>query len=282
MQKCLAFFPGVDRSQFGYQGLMAAQECLPNNEVRDAFAAEYSVLGKLWEAISPDPMLIDYQTDYAGCRKCTCPSSRPAGRESSSGTRSGEDARTHPSERARGGDPRRPRRAGGRRRTVGDCARLPNPKQKSRELDFKISSRLRKHQGNPKYRALSDRLEDLKARYEAGLLESVDFLKQLLALAKDLVAVEKETPPAEDEDRAKDALTELFQQVKSDATPVMVERIVKDIDDIVRFVRFPGWQQTAAGEREVKQGLRRTLLKYQLHQDAELFEKAYGYIKQYY
>ena len=29
MQKCLAFFPGVDRSVGGYEGLMAAQQCLP-------------------------------------------------------------------------------------------------------------------------------------------------------------------------------------------------------------------------------------------------------------
>ena len=57
MQKCLAFFPGVDRSVGGYEGLMAAQQCLPNNEVRDKFAAEYSVLGRIWEALSPDPML---------------------------------------------------------------------------------------------------------------------------------------------------------------------------------------------------------------------------------
>ena len=47
-------------------------------------------------------------------------------------------------------------------------------------------------------------------------------------------------------------------------------------------MRFPGWQQTAAGEREVKKALRKTCFKYKLHQDAELFEKAYGYIRQYY
>ena len=47
-------------------------------------------------------------------------------------------------------------------------------------------------------------------------------------------------------------------------------------------MRFPGWQTTSAGEREVKQALRRTLLKYQLHRDQELFDKAYGYIRAYY
>ena len=32
----------------------------------------------------------------------------------------------------------------------------------------------------------------------------------------------------------------------------------------------------------VKKALRKSLLKYQLHQDTELFDKAYGYIRQYY
>jgi len=32
----------------------------------------------------------------------------------------------------------------------------------------------------------------------------------------------------------------------------------------------------------VKQALRKALLQYQLHKDQELFDRAYGYIKQYY
>jgi len=47
-------------------------------------------------------------------------------------------------------------------------------------------------------------------------------------------------------------------------------------------VRFPGWQQTIACDREVKQALRKTLLKYKLHQEQDLFDRAYEYIKQYY
>jgi type I restriction enzyme, R subunit len=104
----------------------------------------------------------------------------------------------------------------------------------------------------------------------------------LLDLARDLVAAEKETPPAVDEDRGKAALTELFQEVRDPATPVVVERVVDDSDQIVRVVHFPGWQQTSAGEREVKKVLRGALFKYKLHSDKELFEKAYGYIRQYY
>jgi len=41
-------------------------------------------------------------------------------------------------------------------------------------------------------------------------------------------------------------------------------------------------QQTIAGEREVKKALRRTLLKYKLHEDEDLFDRAYAYIEEYY
>jgi len=43
---------GSERSA-AYEGLMAAQQCLPNNDVRDKFAAEYSVLGTIWKHYPP-------------------------------------------------------------------------------------------------------------------------------------------------------------------------------------------------------------------------------------
>lgn len=58
-----------------------------------------------------------------------------------------------------------------------------------------------------------------------------------------------------------------------------MERIAAEPDEIVRLVRFPGWQRTSEGERKA---LRRTLFDVKLHQDAELFDKAYGYVREYY
>ena len=46
--------------------------------------------------------------------------------------------------------------------------------------------------------------------------------------------------------------------------------------------RFDGWQTTSQGERQIKQVLRKTLLKYQLHKDNELYDKAYAYISEHY
>jgi type I restriction enzyme R subunit len=78
------------------------------------------------------------------------------------------------------------------------------------------------------------------------------------------------------------ALTELFAEVKGEATPVVVERLVSDIDEIVRMVRFPGWQETKSGEREVQKALRKVIyVKYKV-KDQDLFDKAFGYIRQYY
>ncbi len=283
VQKCLAFFPGVDRTQTGYEGLMAAQECLPNNDVRDAFASAHSVLGQLWEAISPDPVLLQHENDYRWLTQVYVSAQPTSGTGKllwhALGAKTVElihknvhvDAVRHDLETL-----------------IVDAELLeaimgsPEPGRRAKEFEIKLTARLRKHMGNPKFRALSERLEELKERHERGLLNSVDFLKHLLDLARELVSLEKATPPEEDVDRGKAALTELFNQVRNPSTPVVVERVVGDIDEIVRLVRFPGWQQTAAGEREVRKALRRSLLKYQLHHNADLFERAYKYVRQYY
>jgi type I restriction enzyme R subunit len=101
-------------------------------------------------------------------------------------------------------------------------------------------------------------------------------------LSRDVDAAESVSEPMATEDLGKAALTELFESVRNEETPIIVERVVVDIDEIVRYVRFDGWQSTHAGEREVKMALRKTLFKYKLHQDQELFDRAYGYIRQYY
>ena len=76
-------------------------------------------------------------------------------------------------------------------------------------------------------------------------------------------------------------MTALFNEVKTAATPIMVECVVVDINEIVRLIRFLGWQGTQANECEVKKALRKALFKYKLHMDEELFEKCFSCIKKY-
>ena len=283
VQQCLAFFIGIDRTLTGYEGLIAAQECLPSNDTRDNFAAAYNALSNLWETLSPDLILQPYEADYRWLSQVYVSVQPTTGQGALLWHALGaktidlihqnvhvEAVRDDLDDIMLDAD------------LIEALLGTPDPNKKAKEIEIKVAQRLRKHISNPRFRQLSERLESLKERHEQGQLHSVEFLKQLLDLAKDLLQTEKDVPPEEDEDRGKAALTELFEQVRNDQTPIIVERIVAKIDEIVRLVRFPGWQNTSAGEREVKKALRKTLFDVKLHQDTELFDKAYGYIRQYY
>ena len=282
MRECLDYFESVDRTVGGYEGLIAAQECLPDDETRDAFAASYSVLSRHWEALSPDPVLLPYRDDYRWLSQVYESVQPPSGNGKllwhALGAKTIELIHENVHVEAVRDDLETLIMDAD---VLEELAASKDP-SKTKEIEIKILKRLRKHLGNPAFVRLGERLEALRQRHEQGLISSMEFLKQLLELARDVVQAEKETEPEVEEDLGKAALTELFQEVKNESTPVMVERIVNDIDEIVRVVRFPDWQQTIAGEREVQRALRRTLLKYKLHTEQELFDRAYAYIKQYY
>lgn len=283
IQTCLAFFPNVDRSVGGYEGLMDAQQCLPNNEVRDKFAGEYTVLGNIWEALSPDPCLGAYTKDYRWLTQVYESVKPVSGNGKLLWHRLGAKTIELINQNVHVEEVRDDIDA-----LILDAEVLnsilndSNPAKKAKEVEIKLIARLRKHAGNPKFKELGERLEKIREKHEQGLLNSLEFLKAILEIAKDTVEAERQVDPEEEQDRALTALTQLFNEVKTKNTHVIVERIVTEIDGIVRQVRFDGWQTTSQGEREIQQALRRALLKYRLHTDQELFDKAYGYIRQYY
>ena len=282
IQNCLDFLPGVDRTIGGYEGLIAAQECLPNDTARDAFAAAYNVVTRLWEAISPDPVLGTYESDYRWLTQVYESVQPPSGHGKllwhALGAKTVELIHENIHVEAIRDD---------LETLVMDAdileelGALSDPK-KAKEVEIQVIARLRKHAGDPRFVALGERLERLRQEHEQKLISSIEFLKLLLQIARDVVEAEQQAEPVEDLDRGKAALTELFNEIRNENTPMIAERVVSDIDEIVRLVRFPGWQGASAAEREVKQALRRVLLKYQLHREQELFDRAYGYIRQYY
>jgi type I restriction enzyme R subunit len=281
MAQCLGWFPSVDRTIVAWEELLAAQECLPDTDRRDAFAADFTALAQLWEALSPDPILLPMERDYRWLAQVYDSLRPPSGNGKllwhALGAKTIELIHKHVIVQAVRDD---------LETLVMDAGvieeLLEDPDHHVVEVEIKIAGRLRRHGRDPKFVALSERLENLRLKHEQGLLASLEFLKQLIDLAKDVVEAEKEEPPEVQQDQGKAALTELFEEVKTGDTPVIVERVVEDIDEIVRQVRFTGWQQTEAGEREVKKALRRSLLKYKLHTNQDLFDRAYAYIVQYY
>ena len=281
--KCLAYFPGVDRTISGYEGLIAAQDCLPDNETRDRFASDYSVLSRLWEALSPDPCLYPYQDDYRWLTQ-VYESVKPS---------SGHGKLLW---HALGAKTIKLVHENIHLETIRDDLETlvmdaevlqgildsKEPEREAKRIIVELIPRLKKHKDNPKFIALGERLEKLREKHEQGLIHSLEFLKELLRIAREVVEAEKQVDPLEEQNKAKAALTELFTELKTSETPKVVERVVADIDEIVRLVRFPGWQTTKAGEREVKKAVRRVLyVKYRI-KDQDLYDKAYGYIRQYY
>lgn len=284
LERCLGYFPGVDRTIAGFEGLMAAQDCLPDNDARDAFAADFLMLAQLWEALSPDiPRL--YWADYRWLSQ-VYESVKPTGGHGkllwhALGAKTLElihenvsvlDVRDDLDTLVMDAE------------FLAELLERQNPKA-IKELEIKLVARLRKHHNNPRFIALGVQLEELRRRHQQGIIASLEFLKLLLKVARDVVRAEKEVEPEPEvvpEDQGISALTELFREVRNGDTPKMIEAIVRDIDEIVRIVRFPGWQNTNKGEREVKMALRKSLSNYQLHRDNDLFDRAYGYIAEYY
>lgn len=113
-------------------------------------------------------------------------------------------------------------------------------KKKTKKLEIDLRALILKHPNDPRFVKLGERLEKLRREHEAGLMNSIEFLKALLALAKEAAQMEQEVVPEEEQDKGKAMLTRLFERVRNSNTPVIVERIVADIDGIVRKVRFPG------------------------------------------
>ncbi len=284
MAKCLGYFHGVDRTIDGWEGLMAAQDCLPTNKEKDAFAADYRVLNRAWDALSPDAFLRAYKADYLWLSR-VYESVKPTDSRggliwASLGAKTIElvhqnmtvdDANEDMDILSMDAD------------LIDDfLEKQKDLKAATKKVEINLVAKILAHANDPKFINLGEKLEALREKHEQGLVTSIEFLKLLLELAKEAVQAEREVVPENEVDKGIAALTELFNGVKNRETPVIVERIVADIDSIVKIVRFPGWQDTTAGRQEVKKALRSVVwIKYKI-KDKEVFDKAYEYIEQYY
>jgi len=282
MKDALFHFEGVDRSLDGFDGLEAAQDAINTDKKRDAFAIDYKYLSKLWESLSPDNVLDPYTQDYrwlSQIYESVKPASDNIGKLLWFSLGAQTTQLIH--DNVHVGEVHQLEEFILDADVIEELFNNPDPK-KVKEIEKILIKRFKKHAGNPKFKKLSERLEELRDKAEKGLITSIEFVKELCKIARETVQAEQELEDIIEEKTPQAALTELFLELKTDETPAVVERIVIDIDAIVRVVRFPGWQNTTSGEREVQKSLRKALLKYKLHKDQVLFDQAYAYIKVYY
>lgn len=289
LQDCLDFFPGVDRSIGGFQGLEDAQEKLRDENVKTQFGANFQRLHKAWEVVSPDNDILQYKNDYIWLSQ-VYESVRPVSvtgnlvwtilgpktieliHENVTSIDIGESIEDLVVDS----------------KILDECIQ---DKNKRNRTIIEIQKMLKLRLGNPKhnnskeFKRLTEKLKELQDRMRQQQIDSIEFLKGLLALAKETLEVEQKLEQPQDRrQQARAALTELFESIKTPQTPIVVENVVNDIDsnvvDIVR--RFNNAFKTVSGQQEVRKMLRTILwLKYKI-KDSDVFEKAYKYVEMYY
>ncbi|MER2133726.1 MAG: hypothetical protein ABS910_03500 [Arthrobacter sp.] len=299
-------FAGIDRDNSGFEALQAAHDRLPDGKARERFCAQYGMLQGIWEAAYPDLRLEAHRSDYKWLSKVYA-SVAPADDTRGLlwhrlGAKTLELVHGHIGEVsvkdtgvdvviADEGTIKRLAEAG-----VIDPDALEKADTEvitAAEVVDNIAARLRKRLAGTNglhraYQSLAERLERLRERQVAKAQESVDFLRELLDLARDLAAAEK----AEDESGSKGldllpnphtgALTQIFEEYKPEGVPVIVGKVVADIDAIVKEVRWDGWNSTKEGDKAVRIAIRKVLVRYGLPATGELFDRAYSYVSENY
>ena len=286
MQESLEFFPGVDRTVGGWEGLTAAQQCLKDEGIKTNFARHFARLSKAWEIISPDEFLAPYSNDYTWLAQ-VYQSVRPVSGGNLIWTLLGAKTIEIIHNNIDTIDIGTPLED-----LVVDADIIDSVLEDEKKIQKKIVEvekmlrlRLGEHTGDPKFKQFAEKLDELREKMAQNMISSIDFLKQLLAMAKDLLEEAKKVDQPQDKRaQARAALTDLFQSIKTDETPVVVENVVNDIDnEVVNIVRqFNDAFKSITAQREIKKKLRSILwIKYSI-KDNDVFEKAYQYIEMYY
>ena len=305
---CLKRFEGLDRTDASYKTLLAAQELLKSKEEQDAFAAEFLTVHGLFEFLWPDAAIRDVRDDYQWLAKIYR-SVQPSGELTKNALlwqRLGAKTEVLVHEAIGGVTVGR----GAADQILIDAATLavlkkigipiedgddsvPSVSDIMDGIAKRIKQRLNKTVQRARYEALSARLEELRRAHIEQAQASVEFIEELLKLARDLIEADRAEEKAEGGEGILDpnlgALTQIFNEVRPDDTPQMVDRIVRDIDGIVRQVTDPWrssqmrWVDSRAADRAVKLALRNDVFdKYGLEYPSSLYDQAYAYVREHY
>nr|WP_221935768.1 HsdR family type I site-specific deoxyribonuclease [Janibacter cremeus] len=306
LPSALDLFNGIDRTKEGYEVLQAANERLPDEAARDRFAARFGVLEGIWEAAWPHERLATHREAYRFLAKVyqnIKPSSAALdllwhrlGAKTLEMVHAhiGPVTLTKTSKEAVVAD------AGTIQMLLDDptfASLQPEVQDKSAEqvldsITARLKARIDGETGDHQvWTSLAERLDALRERAIGQAQVALDWLRDLLTTARDLKVAER----VEDETGREGldalptltnphigALTQIFQEYAPQDTPVLIGRIVDQVDAIAKEVCHEGWVAKPASVRHVRLALRKTLKDNALAGDSDLFERAYAYIEQHY
>ena len=299
-------FAGVDRSAAGYEQLLEAQERIGSVDARARFAEAFLRCQALFELLWPDTRLRPVEADYRWLAR-VYESVQPHVDANALlwhrlGAKTAELVGTYVSdvqvdtagleavaidagtlEALKQLELFGPGEGSG----LGLGAAPPTVDEVLDTLEKRLRAKLRGPATHPVWRALSERLEELRRERIAGAKDSVEFLKRLLDVARQLVGAERAEANGRldqfqvlDPDRG--ALTQILQEYAPPGVPVIVEHVVEEIDALVRPIRGSRWQESQPGDRDVRRQLRLILRNSGLPPAGELYDRAYAYIREHY
>ncbi len=305
LRNAMSPFTGIDRSTAGYEQLMEAQELLATEEERTSFAERFLRCESLFELLWPDTRLRPLEADYRWLARIYASITPTVDANRLLWHRLGEKTRELIGEYITGVEVTTVEAESiaidaGTFEVLRQLELLPGPvsapltPQEPPTVDEvldTIESRLRRKLAgpvaHPVWRTLSERLEELRRSRVAGAMDSVAFLKRLLELARQVVEAERAEVDGRlhefevlDPDRG--ALTQILEEYAPPGVPVIVAKVVEDIDAIVRPIRGTRWQESQPGDREVRRQLRLVLKRSGLPPTGELYDRAYAYIREHY
>lgn len=296
-------FAGIDRVTVTAQTLQDAHQRIPDEASRDRFAARYQMLQGIWEMCSPDARLEEHRSDYRFLSQIYA-SVMPTNTANELlwhrlGAKTLELVHSHIGEVSV--------RGSGKQAVIADADTIQTlideglivdgdtetTSRTAEQVIDSIAERIRRRLAGPNgdhdiYRSLAERLERLRERVLTQARDSIQYLRELFTLAKDVTAAElAEDGEGRDgldllPDPHVGALTQIFNEYAPKDAPVVVGRVVADIDAIVREVRYDGWSATQQGDRLVRISVRKVLQKYHLPAAGDLFDHAYAYIAEHY
>lgn len=302
VEEAMTPFAGIDRTAAAYEQLLAAQERIATIETRATVAEAFLRCEALFELLWPDERLRSIENDYRWLTRIYA-SVQPVADANELlwhrlGVKTAELLGTYISdvEIDTGGletvaiDAETLEVLKQMEFFPGSAGPLGVPPTVDDVLDT-LEARLRRKLAGPTvhavWRSLADRLEDLRRARMESARDSVDFLKRMLDLARQMVGAERAEAEGRldrfqilDPDRG--ALTQILEEYSPPGTPVIVEHVVGEIDAIVKPIRGTGWQESQPGDREVRRQLRLVLKNNGLPPQGELYDRAYAYIREHY
>lgn len=303
LKMALVRFVGIDRKSFGFEVLTQALERVPNDAEVEAFKVQFGILQGIWEAAWPHERLDAHREDYKWLSKIyeSLIPSRAA--EQLLWHRLGaktmelvhghiDDVRvTKPSSDLVVADAETIRMLIEQGFVDPDTDTDGNIFVSTDEIIDSIAARLRRRLAGPNgehraYRSIAERLDRLREMQVTKALDSITVLQRALEVARDMTLAEK----AEDETGAEGlgllpdpnigALTQIFEEYKPEGTSVVLDKVVREIDKVVREVSddWAQWALASKGDRAVRRAIRQVLKEHGLPYAGELFSQAYAYV----